>query len=295
MPIPVRTDDSRAAIDTFERDYRNLKSRQLRWTMGASVAFLAMFLISVEIGEFELPALIDGVPKLFDYIGRTLPALRPATLGSDIANWYWALPTWLGLLLDTVLIAFMGTLLGTLGALALCFTGSRNLMSNHAVYFVSRRLLEVARTVPDLVYALIFVRAFGLGDLPGVLAITLSSMGALGKLYSEVNENIDMRPLDGLRAAGANWFQTIRYGVVPQVLPNYASYTLLRFEINVRTAGVIGFVGAGGIGQELYFVIRQFIYTDISAIVILIVLTVMVIDLVCERVRHRLIGREGLS
>ena len=293
--MSVRSDDSRAAIDAFERDYRRLKARQVRRMLAASAVFLAIFLISAEVGEFEPLALIEGVPSLFNYIGRTLPTLSLATLFSDLADWFWALPTWLGLLLDTVLIAFMGTLLGTIGALALCFSGSTNLMSNRTIYFVSRRVLEVTRTVPDLVFALIFVRAFGLGELPGVLAIALSSMGALGKLYSEVNENIDMRPVDGMRAAGADWFQTIRYGVVPQVLPNYASYTLLRFEINVRSAAVIGFVGAGGIGQELYFVIRQFIYTDISAIVIMIVLTVMAIDLSCERLRHRFIGREGLS
>ena len=293
--MPVDTDPSSHAIAAFERDYRRLKARQTRRVFAAAAVFLVLFLVSAEVGEFEPVALIEGVPGLFNYIGRTLPDLSAATLGRDLADWFWALPTWLGLLLDTVLIAFMGTLLGTVGALALCFSGSRNLMSNTPVYFVSRRVLEITRTVPDLVFALIFVRAFGLGELPGVLAISLSSMGALGKLYSEVNENIDMRPLDGLRAAGANWFQTIRYGVVPQVLPNYASYTLLRFEINVRSAAVIGFVGAGGIGQELYFVIRQFIYTDISAIVVLIVLTVMVIDFGCERIRHHFIGREGLS
>ncbi len=280
-------------INAFERDYRRLKARQVRQILLVGLAFLAAFLISARVGEFDLPTLIEGVPRLFNYIGRTLPTLTFSNLGSDLANWYWALPTWLGLLLDTVLIAFMGTFLGMVGALALCFTASHNLTSNRVLTFLSRRVLEFTRTVPDLVFALIFVRAFGLGELPGVLAIALSSMGALGKLYSEVNENIDQRPLDGLRAAGADWFQTIRYGVIPQVLPNYASYTLLRFEINVRAAAVIGFVGAGGIGQELYFVIRQFIYADISAIVILIVLTVMAIDLTCERIRHRFIGREG--
>ena len=109
-----------------------------------------------------------------------------------------------------------------------------------------------------------------------------------------MNENIDMHPLEGTRAAGAAWMQMIRYAVVPQVMPSYVSYTLLRCEINVRAAAVIGFVGAGGIGQELMFVIRQFVYPDISAIVLLIICSVSLIDVACERLRHRVIGKEVL-
>jgi phosphonate transport system permease protein len=139
------------------------------------------------------------------------------------------------------------------------------------------------------------VYAFGLGPLPGALAIAVHSMGSFGKLFSEVNENIDMRPVEGVRASGANWLQMLRYAVVPQVLPNFSSYTLRRFEINVRASSIVGFVGAGGIGQELYYVIRQFIYVDISAIVRLLILTVALIDITCERVHHRLIGEQVLT
>lgn len=152
----------------------------------------------------------------------------------------------------------------------------------------------MARTVPDLVYALIFVYAFGLGPLAGALAIAVHSAGALGKLFAEVNEGIDRGPGHGVIAAGGNWPQVIRYAVVPQVMPNFLSYTLLRFEINVREASVLGIVGAGGIGQELYLAVRQFEYQDISAIVLLIVATVAIIDLTCEQIRHRLIGAETL-
>jgi phosphonate transport system permease protein len=155
-----------------------------------------------------------------------------------------------------------------------------------------RRTLELCRTVPELVFALIFVYAFGLGPLAGVLAIAVHSMGALGKLFSEVNENIASEPGEGVRAAGGNWLQVIRYGVIPQVLPAFASYTLLRFEVNVRASSVIGFVGAGGIGQELYSVIRQFIYVDISALVLLLIITVALIDMACEHLRRRLLGTE---
>ena len=141
-------------------------------------------------------------------------------------------------------------------------------------------------------FALLFVVAFGLGAMPGVLALAIHSMGALGKLFAEVVENIDMRPVEGATATGANRVETIRFAVLPQVMSNFTSYALLRFEINVRTAAVMGFVGAGGIGQDLMVAIRKFYYTDVSAILLLIIATVVVIDLVTERVRHGLIGME---
>jgi phosphonate transport system permease protein len=202
---------------------------------------------------------------------------------------------WLQLLVDTIMLAFVGTLIGTLFAFVLCFPGSRNLIQSYALYFACRRIMEFARAVPELVYAMIFVFSFGLGPFPGVLAIAIHTVGSLGKLFSEINENIDMAPLEGVRASGANWFQIMRFAVVPQVLPNFLSYTLLRFEINVRAASIIGFVGAGGIGQELMFVIRQFVYTDISAIVIMIIITVSIIDISCEKIRHAIIGKEVLA
>jgi phosphonate transport system permease protein len=146
--------------------------------------------------------------------------------------------------------------------------------------------------VPEIVFALIFVVAFGLGPVPGVIAIMIHTVGALGKLFAEVVENIDMNPVEGAIASGATRWQAIRYAVVPQVLPNFASYALLRFEINVRGASVMGFVGAGGIGQDLIEAIRKFYYSDVSAILLLIIATVMVIDVVTERIRHRLITQE---
>jgi ABC-type amino acid transport system permease subunit len=165
-----------------------------------------------------------------------LPEIRTGHFVADVAEWYWGIGRWLSLLLDTVLMAFMGTLFGTAGAFLMCFPASRNLTPHGGVYVICRRLLDIARTVPELVFALIFVYAFGLGPLPGVLAIGVHSMGALGKLFSEVSENIAPGPADGVRAAGGNWFQLVRFAVVPQVLPNFASYTLLRFEISVRAS-----------------------------------------------------------
>ena len=121
-----------------------------------------------------------------------------------------------------------------------------------------------------------------------MLAITLHTAGTLGKLFAEVIENIDMKPVEGVIGTGGTWFAQVRFGVLPQVLSNFASYTLLRFEINVRGAAVIGFVGAGGIGQELITAIRQFHYSDVSAILLMLLVCVMLIDYASELLRSRL-------
>jgi phosphonate transport system permease protein len=183
--------------------------------------------------------------------------------------------------------------LGAVGGFVLCFAAAGNLVTNRWLRAGVRRYLEICRTVPELVFALIFVQAFGLGPFPGVLAIAVHTTGALGKLFAEVAENVDMKPVDGVMACGGSWFAAVRYAVVPQVLSNFASYTLLRFEINVRGAAVMGFVGAGGIGQDLVEAIRKFYYSDVSALLALIILTVILIDLATERVRHALIGWEA--
>ncbi len=149
--------------------------------------------------------------------------------------------------------------------------------------------LEFCRTVPDIVFALIFVVAFGLGPLPGVLAIAIHSAGALGKQFFETTENIDMKPVEGLRSVGASYVQTVRFAALPQVLASFASFALLRFEINVRGATVLGFVGAGGIGQDLMEAIRKFYYSDVSAILVMIIAVVMAIDISTQYLRRALL------
>jgi phosphonate transport system permease protein len=151
------------------------------------------------------------------------------------------------------------------------------------------------RTIPQVVLAFILVWPFGIGPLAGIVAIAAHTSVALGKLFVELNENADLRPVEGIRSVGGSWPAQIRYGVVPQVMPGFLSYALLRFEINVRSSTIIGFVGAGGIGQELKRVISFNIYEEVSAIVILILLIVVAIDLTSERVRHRFIGSPSFA
>ena len=211
---------------------------------------------------------------------------------SDPVEWFWGWKKWLALMGETLLMAYVGTVLGACAALVLCFLASKNITQNTWLVFATRRLLEFSRTVPEIVFALIFVVAFSLGPLPGILALAIHTTGALGKLFAEVVENVDMKPVDGVIATGGNWLHKVRFAVLPQVASNFASYALLRFEINVRGAAVLGFVGAGGIGQTLLEVIRKFYYADVSALLVLIIATVMLIDAVTERIRHRLLGQE---
>lgn len=293
-------------LDQFELDYAAQRRRaKLTWLI-ASVVFIAFFTFSAWLGDFfkvTQVTLTDGsrewrwiipagIPRLGEFIEKTFPVLRWESLSADLAEWFWRWKVWLNLLVETILIAFMATTIGVIGGFLLSFPASRNLAPNAWVLWICRRYFEIARTVPELVWALIFVFCFSVGPMAGVLAIGLHATGALGKLYSEVNENIDMRPLEGVKAAGGTWFDQIRYGAVPQVLPNIISYTLLRFEINVRASSIIGYVGAGGLGQEFREALSLQEYTDLSALFLIIFATVMVIDYGSEKLRHRVIGLE---
>jgi phosphonate transport system permease protein len=277
------------ATERFARrlaEHRAAKRRQL--VLFGSL-FAAALVASAIIGEVDPARLAAGLPNIADYIGRTLPTLRAGQVAHDLGEWFWGIDLWLILLADTVLMAIVGTVSGGIIGLALCFDAAGNLARGPLGFFLARRLLDLLRSVPELVFALIFVFAFGPGPFAGVIALGLHAGGALGKLFAEVVENAEPGPLQAVEAAGGSRMHVIRFAVVPQVLPNMLSYLLLRFEINVRSASVLGVVGAGGICEELYLVVRQFIYADISAIVLLILVTVAVIDMLCEQLRLRLI------
>ncbi len=290
--MTLAIDRSDPAISAHAAAYRQAVSAKRRQTLIGVAIFVALVVVSARGSEVDLQKFVENVWRFPKYILETMPVLRWNSFGADVAEWFWGWKGWLKLLWQTVLIAYIGTILGAVGGFLLCFVAAANLGRSGALRFVTRRYLEFCRTVPEIVFALIFVIAFGLGPLPGVLAIAIHTTGAMGKLFSEVVENIDMKPVDGLIATGAGWWQVIRFAVVPQVLSNFASYSLLRFEINVRGASIMGFVGAGGIGQDLIEAIRKFYFTDISAILLLIIVTVMLIDYGTERLRHALLSLE---
>ena len=265
------------------------KRRQV-W-MGLLVLGVCVVL-SGAVAEISFGKFANNIGNFTSYFYRIAHLQSGQWVLSDPVEWFWGWKKWLALMGETLLMAYVGTLLGAAAALVLCFVASKNMTQNTWLVFATRRLLEFARTVPEMVFALIFVVAFSLGPLPGILALAIHTTGALGKLFAEVVENIDMKPVDGVLATGGSWLHKVRFAVLPQVASNFASYALLRFEINVRGAAVLGFVGAGGIGQTLLEVIRKFYYADVSALLVLIIATVMLIDAVTERVRHRLLGQE---
>lgn len=288
MPRAIQFSPERAA--SLLRQYEAAIAVRRRRSIYYSLVGMTVILISVYVAEVRPDVFIKNIGNFFDYFGRLTVLESGQLVLSDPAEWFWGLKKWSISLFETLLMAYVGTVLGGLGAFALCFAASKNLTSNSTIVFLSRRFLEFSRTVPEIVFALIFVVAFGLGPVAGVLALIIHTMGALGKLFAEVVENIDMKPIEGITASGGNWMARVRFGALPQVWPNFLSNGLLRFEINVRGAAVMGFVGAGGIGQTLLESIRKFYYSDVSAIILMIIASVMIIDAITEKLRHRLIG-----
>jgi phosphonate transport system permease protein len=246
------------------------------------------------MAEIRPLTFIEKIGGFTSYFSRLSKLDSGARVWTDPVEWFWGLKKWLRLMFETLLISYMGTMIGAVGAFVLSFFTAANINTNQYLRFAARRILEFFRTVPDIVFALIFVVAFGVGPLPGVLAIMIHTAGALGKQFSEVVENIDMKPVEGLYASGASVVQAVRFAVVPQIIANFLSYALLRFEINVRGATVMGFVGAGGIGDEFMLAIRRFYYSDVSAILVIIVATVFIIDLLTTRLR-RSVGAGALA
>jgi len=256
-----------------------------------SGAFQASGLFSSYLGD-------GAIGRITDFLGRLLPKLQAdrlfddrATAGS-LAFWFYDLDLWLKLLAETVQIAIVATVLGAIFALPLSFLAARNLTPAPLIYWTVRRTSELVRTLPDIIVALILVAAFGLGPIPGVIALTLGTTASLTKLFAEANEAADMHQLEALQSAGGNWWQQLRFGLIPQVLPTMASYSLLRLEINVGAAAALGIVGAGGIGVELSRAITFTEFDTYFAVLLLIVGLIFVLDLTSEAIRHRLMGVE---
>jgi phosphonate transport system permease protein len=282
-------------LEALKDAYRSaLRGKRIRLliVLAVAVVLIGVSAIQSEVDPKTFFAKIGGFTSYFDRLATLDDGRRVWT---EPAEWFWSFKRSARLIGETLLMAYVGTLTGFVFAFALNFLASPNLTQGAGIVFSTRRGLEFCRTVPDIVFALIFVVAFGLGPLPGVLAIAIHSAGALGKQFFETTENIDMRPVEGLRAAGASYVQTIRFAALPQVLASFTTFALLRFEINVRGATVLGFVGAGGIGQDLMEAIRKFYYSDVSAILVMIIAVVMAIDIATQELRRALMARGRLA
>lgn len=273
--------------------YRAAVQRKRLRGLLATALFLVALSVAAIGSEVNLKTLFTYFGNFVSYFDRIFTLDDHSRVWTNFGEWFWGWKKWLKLLGETILISYVGTLTGAVLAFALNFFAAQNTAPAPWLRFAVRRGLEFSRTVPAIVFALIFVMAFGLGPMAGVFAIAIHSTGALGKLFSEIVENVDMKPVEGVRSTGASWLSCMRFAVLPQVTAGYASYSLLRFEINVREASVMGFVGAGGIGQELVVAIRKFYYSDVSAILITIIITVFLIDIATGWLRASLFGKEA--
>jgi phosphonate transport system permease protein len=290
VSVPILPSQQLAALSEAYR--KAVARKRLRFTVATAV-FFAVLLTAAVGAEVNLRMFLTHFGNFISYFDRIATLDSGAPVWTDIGEWFWGWKKWLLLLGETVLISFVGTSFGAVLAFGLNFFAAENTSPAPWLRFTVKRLMEFCRTVPDIVFALIFVIAFGLGPMAGVLAIAIHCVGALGKQFAENVENIDMKPIEGLRSTGAGWVSCMRFAVLPQVAAGFASYTLLRFEINVRGASVMGFVGAGGIGQELVVAVRKFYYSDVSAILLLIILTVFIIDIGTGWARGRLFGKDA--
>ncbi len=285
------------AVEDFEALRRRTLRRQRLRALAGLLIFSAVLLVSFQRSQF-FSSDIGGDPlgRIGTFLSRMIPDLEPSALAADsrtkgsLAWWFYDLPVWLKLGWQTVEMAIVATVLGAVGGLIASFLCARNLMPFAPVRFAVRRTLEAIRTLPDLILALILVAAFGVGPLAGVITLAISTVGSLGKLFAEINEEVDPHQLEAMEAAGVGPLSRIRYGVIPQVLPNYASYALIRLEGNLAGAAALGIVGAGGIGLELQRAITYTEFDTYLAILLLIIFMIFIIDIGSEALRHKLIG-----
>lgn len=249
--------------------------RSLTWYLGWS-ALVLLLAASWEGADMRPLTLLRDSGNMARYASEFFPP--------NFSQWRFYLQE----MVVTLQIALWGTALSVLSAIPLSLLASANIVPSW-VYQPVRRVLDACRAINEMVFAMLFVVAVGLGPFAGVLALWVHTTGTLAKLFSEAVEAIDPQPVEGIRATGASALSEIVYGVLPQVFPLWVSYTLYRFEANVRSASVVGMVGAGGIGVVLWEIIRGFQYAETCAVMLIIIVTVSLIDLVSAHIRKHLI------
>ncbi|MEX0309695.1 MAG: phosphonate ABC transporter, permease protein PhnE [Tateyamaria sp.] len=267
-------------------DYMALTRQKRLYSFILLILFVALMVAGFSVaGQRNAGSFWGGLDNFFDY---------PAELVIEASGKLSELPghfvTFFPALVETVNIAAAATLLGALAAIILSLLSTRGMARFPALIPLFRRIMDISRAIPEIVVALVLIFILGGGPVPAMIAIAIHTAGALGKLFSEVNENADLKPLDGLASVGATWGQKMALGIVPQVAPNWLSYALLRFEINVRASAILGFVGAGGLGYELKNAISwgQGRYDEAAAIFLLLFVTIVVIDQTSSHYRDRL-------
>jgi phosphonate transport system permease protein len=250
-------------------------SGRLGWWGRAAVGALTIAVLwwAARGSQVSFGELSKGLPWIGDFIGRMIPP-----------NWGF-LEKLVTPAIETVQIAIWGTLLAIVLAVPVCFFAARNLTPNLVVFQLTRQVFNVTRGINEIILALIFVAAVGLGPFPGVLALAVHGAGMLGKFFSESIEEIDQGPIEALRSTGAAPIQIVIFAVIPQVITAWIAVILYRFETNLRQATVLGMVGAGGIGFELVGSMKLFQYQDTATCILVIIAMVMIADYVSTKLR----------
>lgn len=267
--MSINTTDYRAILADERRSWR--KTVLIVGLIGLVVLFSAYF-----TGLLDARRLAEGLPAISVLLSEMLPP------NFDDAG------KWVRPILDTLAMSIAGTALAIVLSLPLAFLAARNSTPGGALYHVTRVILSFLRSIPELIMGIIFVAAVGFGALPGVLALGLHSVGMVGKFFAEAIEHVDPEPVEAAAAAGATHFQIIQHAILPQVMPQFADVAVYRWEYNFRASTVMGMVGAGGIGFELMASLRIMNYSEVSAILIAILVMVTGVDTLGAMIRRGL-------
>ena len=265
----------------YPQHFRRVTRRRVITTT-VWVAMLSLLILSFYRLDFSIARIYSGFSKLFDVTRLMIP---------PDPGWGPIFLRYLHAMVETVAIAFLGTLVAALLAFPLASLAARNTSINRVVHFVARRTFDTLRGIDTLIWAFIWINVVGLGPFAGVLALICSDLGTFGKLFSEAIEAADHKPVEGIASTGGSRIQQIRFGIVPQVLPVFLSQVLYYFESNTRGATIIGIVGAGGIGLILSEQLRTLEFQQVSFVILMILLTVSFIDWLCSKLRFYLIGQ----
>lgn len=262
-------------MQTSQVPQLSLRDRSVNWLIWLLIAGLLAW-------SFQPAEIYNAKSLVTDW--RNMAEFGGAFLSPNFRDW----DVYLEEMIITIQIAFWGTILAVVAGIPFAILSSANVAPVWIVQPI-RRLMDALRAINEIVFALFFVVAVGLGPFAGVMALFIHNTGIIAKLFSEAVEAIDPRPVEGIRATGASRLHEVVFGIVPQVIPLWSSFTLYRFETNVRSATVLGIVGAGGIGHYLWESVRSFLYAETAAIIIIVVLSVSLIDIISASLRKRLV------
>ena len=261
----------------YDRAIRQQRRRR-QTQIVQSIALIGVIIFSLYLVDlFNWQRLAEGVPDLLETVGSMLPP--------DFSR----AQHWIGPLVDTLAMSVAGTAIAVFFSLPLALLGARNTTPHPLLYYFARSILNVTRAIPELILGMILVAAVGFGKLTGTLALGLHSIGMIAKFFSEAIELADKAPIEATRSVGASKLQTILHGILPQVFPQMADVSLYRWEYNFRASLVLGAVGAGGLGVEIISALRILKYEQVSALLIVILIMVTLVDSCSNFLRKRFV------